>query len=112
MNTKLHLRLVAAAVAATMACAAHAQMGGGYPSTSPGGSGPGASSGPAASAAPSADMSKLDTNKDGYISKAEARKDKALSKVFDSLDTNKDGKLDPAEFAAYTGAGTARGSKP
>lgn len=113
MKTKFRFSLIAAAISATLAFAAHAQVGGGsYPSTSPS-SGPGSSSNPASSSAPGADLGKLDTNKDSYISKAEAKKDKELYKAFDSLDSNKDGKLDPAEFAAYgSGGGSMGGSKP
>jgi len=36
-----------------------------------------------------------------WSGKAESRKDKDLSKQFDTLDTNKDGKLDQAEFAVF-----------
>lgn len=101
-------------VSATMAFAANAQMG---PSTNPNtspSSGPGSgSTNPASSSAPGADLGKLDTNKDGFISKAEARRDKELSKAFQSLDSNKDGKLDAAEFAAYgSGGGSMDGAKP
>lgn len=111
MKTKFRLSLIVAAVSATMAFAAQAQVGGSYPGTSS--SGPGSSSNPASSSAPGADLGKLDTNKDGNISKAEARKDKELAKAFDSLDSNKDGKLDAAEFSAYSsGGGAAGGSKP
>jgi hypothetical protein len=55
----------------------------------------------AESASPSAGFAALDKNKDGYISKAEARKDKGLTKQWDSADSNKDGKLDPTEFAQF-----------
>jgi hypothetical protein len=104
MKTKFLLSLVSAAAGAAFALTANAQMGGGsYPSNSSG------AAPDASAAAPSAAFSKLDTNKDGYISKAEAKKDKELSKSFDSLDANHDGKLDPAEFAAYGGAGSSMG---
>ena len=98
---------ILAAVGATLALVVHAQgVGGGYPSSSA----QSPSSGSSASA-PAADVSKLDTNKDGYISKSEARKDKELSKAFDSLDANHDGKLDPAELSAY-GGGSMGSTKP
>lgn len=105
MKTKFRLSVIVATIGAAMTFAAHAQVGSGgsYPGSSP-------SSGAASTSAPGADMSKLDTNKDGSISKSEARKDKELSKAFDSLDTNKDGKLDAAEFAAYGGGGGSSGS--
>lgn len=44
---------------------------------------------------------KLDANKDGKITKAEAKSHKELSAKFSSLDTNKDGNLDSGEFAAF-----------
>lgn len=113
MKTKRHLSLAVAAIGAAMAFSAHAQVGGGSdPSTSPS-SGPGSSSSPASPSAPGADLGKLDTNKDGTISKSEARRDKQLSKAFASLDANHDGKLDAAEFAAYsTGDSSMGGAKP
>ena len=112
MKTKFRLSLIVAAISATMAFAANAQVGGSAPGSAPS-SGPEASSNPASSSAPGADLGKLDTNKDGAISKSEARKDKELSKAFGSLDSNKDGKLDAAEFAAYgSGGGSMGGSKP
>jgi len=46
-------------------------------------------------------FSKLDTNKDGMISKKEAAANKELAKQFDSLDVKKVGKLDQAEFARF-----------
>ncbi len=45
-------------------------------------------------------FAKLDKNKDGYISKAEAKADPKLSKDFDSFDLNHDGKLNRAEYLA------------
>lgn len=50
---------------------------------------------------PSDEYGKLDKDKDGAISKREARKNKELSKQWSSLDANKDGKLDSAEFAQF-----------
>lgn len=41
---------------------------------------------------------KLDTDKDGFLSKAEASADKNLARVFDKADLNKDGKLDEDEY--------------
>lgn len=102
MNIKSQLGLIAlAAVASGLALAANAQVGGGYPSTTPLNSG--------SSSATSEDFNRLDANRDGYISKSEAKKDKELSKIFDSLDTNHDGKLDPNEFASYGGASSSGG---
>lgn len=53
------------------------------------------------SAAAGADMTTLDTDKDGQVSKKEASKNKDLTKKFSSLDANKDGKLDSAEFSLF-----------
>lgn len=43
-------------------------------------------------------FSTLDTNKDGKISREEARADAGLYEDFDTLDTNHDGFLSPEEF--------------
>ena len=45
-------------------------------------------------------FAKLDKNKDGYISKAEAMADPKLSKDFAKFDLNNDGKLNRAEYLA------------
>jgi hypothetical protein len=45
-------------------------------------------------------FAKLDKNKDGYISKAEAMGDTRLSKDFAKFDLNNDGKLNRAEYLA------------
>ena len=44
----------------------------------------------------------LDSDKDGFVNKAEAERMKGLVAVFDSADENKDGKLDVAEFSKAT----------
>lgn len=46
---------------------------------------------------------KLDADKDGYVTKAEAEKMQALMAVFDTADESKDGKLDVAEFSKVSG---------
>jgi hypothetical protein len=45
-------------------------------------------------------FAKLDKNKDGYISKLEAKGESELSKNFDKWDLNNDGKLNRAEYLA------------
>lgn len=50
-------------------------------------------------------IQKLDKDKDGTISRKEAKSDKELSKNWDTLDANSDGKLDAMELAtADTGS--------
>jgi hypothetical protein len=58
-------------------------------------------------------FTKLDSDKDGMVSKKEASKNKDLTGKWDTLDTNKDGKLDQGEFAAFeTGSSSGSGSTP
>lgn len=45
-------------------------------------------------------MTQLDTNKDGFVSKEEAKKSATISKRFNELDKDKDGKLSAAELSA------------
>ncbi|MEJ2574692.1 MAG: hypothetical protein P8164_14085 [Gammaproteobacteria bacterium] len=46
-------------------------------------------------------FSTLDTNKDGKISQAEAKKNPDLAKKFDSVDSNHDQAVDEGEFARF-----------
>lgn len=75
---------------------------------------------PAAAPAASADrhaqgakhrVKKLDINKDGQISKAEAANRPMLSKNFDAIDTNKDGQLSKDELKAAREAHKAKTGK-
>ena len=44
------------------------------------------------------EFKKLDTNRDGYLTREEARKIRGFDKAFSEADDNRDGKLDAAEF--------------
>jgi hypothetical protein len=58
-------------------------------------------------------FSTLDTNKDGKLSRNEARADPELYAAFDMLDANHDGFLSPQEFQAWPRAlKTKDGSVP
>lgn len=83
--------LIAFAVAAALPLTALAQMGSpSAPSKSP-------SSGMSKGASP---LNRLDTNKDGYVSKDEAKGSAEVSKNFSTLDKDHDGKLSPSELSA------------
>ena len=47
---------------------------------------------------PNADFVRLDKNKDGFVSRNEAAKEKKISRNFSKFDGNKDGKLTEDEF--------------
>jgi Ca2+-binding EF-hand superfamily protein len=53
-------------------------------------------------------FSTLDANKDGKISRSEARADPDLEASFDMLDVNHDGFLSPLEFQAWPRAAKTR----
>lgn len=46
----------------------------------------------------SAEFTRLDTNRDGYLSRDEARKIRGFDAAFKDADDNRDGRLDDAEF--------------
>lgn len=68
---------------------------GGMPGAAPGGAGGGA-------------FEKLDKNKDGIVSKDEAKGDSGVKKNFSKWDTNKDGKLSKAEYEAGQAGGAPK----
>lgn len=55
-------------------------------------------------------FNKLDKNKDGMLSKAEARKDKTIWKNFKKIDTDKDGKISQSEYEAFIGGAAGAGT--
>lgn len=71
---------VAALVVAAIASISAAQVGG------------------QAAAEPSPEFKRLDTNRDGYLSRAEAKKLKNFDRAFTEADDNRNGRLDPDEF--------------
>jgi len=118
-NNSLKLLVGAALVAGTGV--AIAQISPPPPSSPPGSSSPstGAPSSPSSpsstgSAGASGEtFTKLDSDKDGMVSKKEASKNKDLTGKWDTLDSNKDGKLDQGEFAAFeSDASSGSGSAP
>lgn len=52
----------------------------------------------------------LDLNHDGFVDKAEASANKAVSTQFDKLDANHDGKLSLTEFAKAKGLASPTGT--
>jgi hyperosmotically inducible periplasmic protein len=76
-------RVIAAAVAAALTGAAAAAA---------------AAAGPEKGMPAYPEFSKLDTNRDGFLSRDETRKIGGFDKAFKEADDNRDGKLDAAEF--------------
>jgi hypothetical protein len=60
---------------------------------------------------PTASFDQVDTNKDGVISSAEAKKDSTLSRMFKQLDRDNDGQLTQSEYDAGGSSG-AGGDSP
>lgn len=56
-------------------------------------------------------MHRLDTNKDGTLSRDEVKGHKRLEKNFDAIDTNKDGQLSQDEIKAFRAARRASKAK-
>ena len=107
---KKSLELLAGAALAACTGLAVAQISPPPPSTPPGGSSS-PSTGATGAAAGGDVFTKLDSDKDGMVSKKEASKNKDLTAKWDTLDTNKDGKLDQGEFSAFE-ADAGSGSAP
>lgn len=118
-------RLIAIAVAGAFAVpfAALAQGGGGTGGTTtapsathpqgnpPASSAPGSqSAGTGATGEGNASWSKLDSNKDGYLSRDELKGDDAMSSRFSALDKDSDGRLSREEFNAHGSGMGATGS--
>lgn len=105
--------LIAGAAITAFAGLAFAQIGAPPSSTSPSSTSPSSTSPSSSSPSTSGSgdvFTKLDTDKDGMVSKKEAAKNKELTAKWSTLDTNKDGKLDQGEFAAFESTGS--GSTP
>ena len=94
---KTFFELLAGAALAACAGVAVAQIAAPPPSTPPGGT---------SSRGADDTFTKLDSDKDGMVSKKEASKNKDLAAKWDTLDSNKDGKLDQGEFAAFESGGS------
>jgi hypothetical protein len=106
MQRKLSSMLILAA-AVTLPTAVFA-AGTDSPSRAPSASSapPSASGAPRDSGTPMT-FNSLDTNKDGFVSREEAKNSSALSKQFGQLDKDSDGKLSSAELAAASGPAPA-----
>jgi hypothetical protein len=66
---------------------------------------------PTTAGAASSSFKALDSNKDGFISRDEAKSSDALNKRFSQLDLDRDGKLSQTEMNAV-GSPAAGGSQP
>jgi hypothetical protein len=113
---KKTLELILAAAFAATAGLAAAQMTPAMPNSpansSPPAPGPASrsesSAGTGSTTASSDTFVKLDSDKDGSVSKKEAATNKSLTAKWDTLDSNKDGKLDQGEFAQFETSGSIK----
>ena len=105
--------LIAAAVAAVFALPLSVNAAGTEKSGTPS-AGTGSSadkSGMSGNGGAASSMKRLDTNKDGSVSREEAKKDTNISKRFSELDKDNDGKLSTTEMNASQ-APAAGGKRP
>ena len=86
-NHFMHRRIVAALAAALIGAAGAVQSAQTDPRIYP-----------EVKKADSPEFKKFDSNRDGYLSREEARKIRDFDKAFGEADDNRDGKLDAAEF--------------
>jgi hypothetical protein len=108
-------KLIVLAVAATFPLAALAQQSPTSPSRTPESQSPPGSQTPNApgapkqfgSGSPSSGSMQLDRDKDGYVSREEAKTSSEVSRRFKELDKDGDGKLSPQELG---GSSSPRGS--
>lgn len=113
------LPLIAGAAIAAVTGLAVAQISSPPPSSPPSSTSPSttspsspSSTAPSGGAAGGDQFTKLDSDKDGMVSKKEASKNKDLAAKWDTLDSNKDGKLDQGEFAAFETGSSSGSSAP
>ena len=104
MNTKI----IASALALSLASFAAAQQDGTFPPGGPGG--PGGQDGQRQRMDPAQMLERMDANGDGKLSKDEVPAPLA-ERMFERADTNKDGFLDKAELEAMAKAGAMRGGQ-
>ncbi|MCL4800588.1 MAG: hypothetical protein KJ025_13435 [Burkholderiales bacterium] len=71
-----------------------------------------ACAGIAGAALAAASFGDLDKDRDGYVSKVEARGDRAVEAAFNAADRNKDGRLDRSEFATIAADAAKHRSGP
>jgi len=107
-------KLIVLAIAAALPLSALAQTGspaspGKSPSKTPLNTAATSSSAPGSATGAA---SPLDTNKDGYVSRAEAKASPAISARFSELDKDGDGKLSAQELSSASSASSGGGQRP
>jgi hypothetical protein len=56
------------------------------------------------------EFERMDANRDGFISREEARADAQVTRQFDQADANRDGRLEPSEFKVAPPTGYKAGN--